>query len=174
MISDSKRNTLFPGSNAFQQTSEPLGDGSLGLSPKLSTAKLTGRSTHQSAPKSQDSKRSPQAVRGATGLTPVAGSPWESYEKRYRLELGGSVAAAGKITRTRQVFTARSISCPNAKEELHSLRQLRHENFLSAYEVFAFEEAFNVISERLQISLDDTVASPAYSEEPSWRLSSTR
>jgi hypothetical protein len=105
-------------------------------------------------------------------LIPVLkGTPWESYEERYDLNLGGWITVAGKKPRrtgkkprrTGQVIAVRVI--PNVEEDLYRIQQLRHENFVSVYEIFAFESSFHIISERMQISLDHVVASPAYPDE---------
>jgi hypothetical protein len=93
-------------------------------------------------------------------------SPWEVYEDRYILELGSSVTVVGKKPRsTRQVFVVKSISGPNAEGDLYLIRLLRHENFPLVYEVFAYENSFHIVYERMKISLDDIVASPAYPDE---------
>src|ERR1700722_5174412 len=132
MTSDSKRNTHFPGSSIFQQTKPPQ-DGS---SPKLST-KPTGRRLHRglekghpTSPKLKAEEYFFQSRSGEAELIPVLkGTPWESYEERYDLELGGPIKVAGKKPRrTGQVVTVRMI--PNVGEDLDRIQQLRHENFV--------------------------------------------
>jgi hypothetical protein len=150
-----KRNTHFPGS-IFQQTIEPLRDGS---SPKLPISKW-----RRTLPKLKAEE--PAQSRSNEGeLIPVLkGTPWESYEEKYHLNLGGWITVAGKKPRTTgQVIAVRVI--PNVEEDLYRIQQLRHENFVSVYEIFAFESSFYIISERMQISLDHVVASPAYPDE---------
>jgi hypothetical protein len=169
MTSDSKRNTHFPGSSIFQQTiNQPRDD----LSPKLPTSKQTGRrlrhgleSSHWTSPKLKAEEHAPQSRSSEAELIPVLkGTPWESYEERYDLDLGGCIKVAGKKPRRKgQVIVVRMI--PNVEEDLYRIQQLRHENFVSVYEIFAFESSFFIISERMQISLDHVVASPAYPDE---------
>jgi hypothetical protein len=59
----------------------------------------------------------------------------------------------------------KTIPVQNAEEGIEQLRRLRHENILAVSETFAFEQIFYILSERLQISLDDDVASPKYPKE---------
>ena len=63
--------------------------------------------------------------------------------------------AGKKPRRTGQVIAVRMI--PNVEEDLYRIQQLRHENFVSVYEIFAFESSFYIISERMQVSLDYVV-----------------
>lgn len=168
MTSDSKRYTHFPGSSIFQQTIEPPRDGS---SPKLPTSKWTGRrlrqgleSSHRASSKLKAEEHALRSSSSEVELIPVLkGTPWESYEEKYDLNLGGWITVAGKKPRTGQVIAVRVI--PNGEEDLYRIQQLRHENFVSVYEIFAFESSFYIISERMQISLDHVVASPAYPDE---------
>ena len=163
-----KRYTHFPGSSIFPQTIEPPRDGS---SPKLSTSKWAGRRLHRGLESSHRTSKlnaeehALQSRSSEAELIPVLkGTPWESYEEKYDLNLGGWITVAGKKPRTTgQVIAVRVI--PNVEEDLYRIQQLRHENFISVYEIFAFESSFYIISERMQISLDHVVASPAYPDE---------
>jgi hypothetical protein len=171
MTSDSKRNTYFPG--IFQQTIKPPRDDS---SPKLHSSKHTRRRLddgaeggHPTSSKLKAEEHVLQSRSSEAELIPVMkGTPWESYEERYDLDLGGWITVAGKKPRRRgQVVAVRII--PNVEEDVYEiqqlLQQLRHENFVSVYEIFAFESSFYITSERMQISLDHVVASPAYPDE---------
>jgi hypothetical protein len=157
MTSGSKRDTHFPGSSIFQQTIKPHRDDS---SPKPSTPKQTGRRLHHGVERGH-----PTSSKSKAELIPVwKETPWESYEKRFDLELGGWITVAGKKPRRKgQVVAVRMI--PNVEKDLDRIQQLRHENFVSVHEIFAFESSFYIISERMQISLDHVVASPAYPDE---------
>ena len=95
-------------------------------------------------------------------LVPVFhGSPWKSYKQDLSLDQGGSVAVVYKTPATKELFTIRSISGPDAEEQVFMLRQLRHENLLVSHELYSFENKFFVVSELAAISLEElTVAGP--------------
>jgi hypothetical protein len=98
----------------------------------------------------------------SAGLVPVFdGSPWNSYKKHLRLELGGSVEVVYRVPATKELFTIRIISGSGVEEKLFMIRQLRHENLLSSHELYSFDYKFFIVSELTAISLEElTVARP--------------
>jgi len=167
MAYNSKRDTFFPGSSSLQQASEIR---SLSPLPKLATSRSTrsgSERSHLSSVKSTDSKYTPHSAQREPELIPVReGSPWKAYEEGHRLELGvWFTVACKKPRRTGEVVAVRSISGPNAEKDIYRLRLLRYKNLLSVYEIFNFEDSFYIISERMRISLEHVVASPAYPDE---------
>ena len=172
MAHNSKRNTAFPG--ALQQARQLALDRSLSPSPRPSLSDLTRKrdhrateSSHRPSIKSKSAKYTPQRPQHEPELIPVwDGSPWKAYEDRYRLELGVWFTLAGKKPRrTGEVVAVRSISGPNAEEDIYRIRLLCHRNLLSVHEIFNFEDSSYIVSERMQISLEHVVASPAYPDE---------
>jgi hypothetical protein len=124
-------------------------------------------SSRQSPAKSKEADPVSQIAQSQPEIVRVQeGSPWKVYEDRYRLELGTWVTVVGKRPREMgQVFVVKSLSGPNAEKDLNLIQQLRHDNFLSVHEIFAYESSFYIVYERVHISLDDIVASPAYPDE---------
>jgi hypothetical protein len=91
-------------------------------------------------------------------LVPVTeGSPWNYYKNAFTLELGGSIAVVRKKKATLDLFTTRSFPAYRAEAKLEILRQLRHPNILVSHEVYSFEDAFYVISEQTEVSLEELI-----------------
>jgi hypothetical protein len=82
-------------------------------------------------------------------------SPWHYYTKAYRRELGGSVVVASKLPATFELFAVKCTAGSEVNDQAHTLRQIRHENFLTCIEIFAFENAVYTVSECMAISLTD-------------------
>jgi hypothetical protein len=61
------------------------------------------------------------------------------------------------------VVPVRSISNSNAEKDLYQMRKLCHENLLTVHEIF--DSSFYVVSERMHITLDHVIASPACPKE---------
>ncbi|KAH8772387.1 kinase-like domain-containing protein [Hyaloscypha finlandica] len=64
-------------------------------------------------------------------------SPWQYYTKAYRRELGASVVVACKNPATFELLA------------------VKHENFLTCYEIFVYDGAIFTVSECMAISLTD-------------------
>jgi hypothetical protein len=82
-------------------------------------------------------------------------SPWEYYTKAYRRELGGSVVVACKNPATFELFAVKCIAGSEVNDKAQVLRQVRHENFLTCYEIFGLDDAIFTVSECMAISLTD-------------------
>ena len=170
MAHPSKRKSLFPGGSAFQQALEIPQNRSLRPSPELPPSRSTGR---HDPPLIESSRRHPQNAKGREDyrqrkqeLIPVKKeSPWNTYTDKYGLRLGEWVKVAGKKPSTGEIFAVRSISKSNTEKGLCQIRKLCHENLLTVHEIFDFDSSFYIVSERMHITLDDVIASPAYPEE---------
>jgi hypothetical protein len=82
-------------------------------------------------------------------------SPWQYYTKAYRRELGASVVVAYKNPATFELFAVKSIAGSEPNNQAQTLRQVRHENFLTYYEIFVCDNAIFTVSECMAISLTD-------------------
>jgi len=82
-------------------------------------------------------------------------SPWEYYTKAYRRELGGSVVVVCKNPATFELFAVKCIAGSEVNDKAQVLRQVRHENFLTCYEIFGLDDAIFTVSECMAISLTD-------------------
>jgi hypothetical protein len=82
-------------------------------------------------------------------------SPWEFYTKAYRRELGASVVVACKNPATFELFAVKCIAGSEVNEQAQILRQVRHENFLTCYEIFVCDDTIFTVSEYMAISLAD-------------------
>ena len=67
-----------------------------------------------------------------------------------------------KLFKNSVVVPVRSISNSNAEKDLYQMRKLCHENLLTVHEIFDFDSSFYIVSERMHITLDHVIASPAY------------
>lgn len=108
------------------------------------------------------------------------GSPWRIYEKTYQLRLGIKdwVAVAERRYLPSNVVTVRSerkdplsnlvivrsFSGPNVEEKLRKFQQIQHANFVSALEVFRFNETSYVIFEFMAYSLYYVAGNPLLNE----------
>lgn len=93
-------------------------------------------------------------------------SPWCSYDKIYQLRLGDGdrVTVAERKEPPSDVVTVRSFSGPKVEDKLRMLQQIQHTNFVSALEIFKFEESFYVIFEHMPISLHYIAGNPYINE----------
>jgi len=82
-------------------------------------------------------------------------SPWEYYTKSFRRELGGSVVVACKNPVTFELFAVKCIAGSEVDNTIQTLRQVRHENFLTCCDIFEFDDAMYTVSECMAISLMD-------------------
>lgn len=80
-------------------------------------------------------------------------SPWDSYSKDYRRELGSSVVIVYKKPTTRQLFAMKNVTGPEINHKIQILRQVRHKNFVLAYEVFLYNNMISIIFEYMAVSL---------------------
>ena len=83
-----------------------------------------------------------------------SGSPWKQYKQCLYLEIGGPVIVASMMPATRDLFTVRTFSGPEAEEKLYMLRQLKHENLLAPLELFVANDQVFIVSELAAITLD--------------------
>ena len=83
------------------------------------------------------------------------GSPWDYYAKAYRRELGGSVIVAYKKPTTFELFAVKGMVGSDINHRAQVIRQVRHDNFLKCYEIYALDEAIYTVSECMAISLTD-------------------
>jgi hypothetical protein len=98
----------------------------------------------------------PQEIRSPDEpLSLIRASPWEYYTKAYRRELGGSVVVACKNPATFELFAVKYIAGSEVNDKVPVLRQVRHENFLTCYKIFEFDDAIFTVSEYMAISLTD-------------------
>ncbi|KAI9855636.1 MAG: hypothetical protein M1813_009682 [Trichoglossum hirsutum] len=160
-----QRRSVFPGSDGYKQLSE--------TTPQSSTDSAT---LFPRLPLEVNVKSSLKGTKARAQLVPVhEGSPWEIYTKYYGVELGSPVVMAYKKNVTvdlsappgpeKLLFPVRSFSGLDAEEKLYMIRQIQHENIHHSYEIFAFGNAFYVISQYVAISLDEVIACPAYPDE---------
>lgn len=75
--------------------------------------------------------------------------------KAYRCELDGSVIVACKKPITFELFAVKCIVGSEVNHKAQMLRQVRHENFLACYEIYAFDNTIFTVSEGRAISLAD-------------------
>ncbi|KAH6704268.1 kinase-like domain-containing protein [Leptodontidium sp. MPI-SDFR-AT-0119] len=107
-----------------------------------------------------DSLFVPQEIRSveepSPDLLPLRrASPWHYYTKVYRRELGGPVVVASKVPATFELFAVKCAAGSKVNDQAQTLRQIRHENFLTCIEIFAYEGAVFTVSEYMAISLTD-------------------
>jgi hypothetical protein len=82
-------------------------------------------------------------------------SPWDSYAKDYRRDLGGSVLIVYKRQATYRLFPMKDITGVEPEHTAQVLRQVRRENFVSAHEVFCYNNVTSIIFEYMAVSLDN-------------------
>jgi hypothetical protein len=82
-------------------------------------------------------------------------SPWQYYTKAYRRELGASIVVACKNPATFELFAVKCMAASEVNDQAQALREVRHENFLTCYEIFVFDNAIFTVSECMAISLTD-------------------
>ena len=159
----SKRDTIFPGSDghcAPSNLKRPHHPGSLqGPQAVDKSAKRTRIITRGSTESGLLDFRLPPKQNASKGNDKkptkiLDGSPWLTYKKVYRVELGGSVAVVYKQNTTDQ-FTVGSFSA--TEDQIELISRLNHKNLVCISEVFKFERAFYTISEHTAISLNHCI-----------------
>ncbi|KAF2182663.1 hypothetical protein K469DRAFT_521251, partial [Zopfia rhizophila CBS 207.26] len=99
-------------------------------------------------------------------LVPVIpGSPWDKYGKTHPRELAGKVTIVVKLPAREEQFVVRSLSGEDVEKKLPNIRQFHHENLIRTYEIFAYNDAFYLISEFMCISLKHVRRCPKYPNE---------
>lgn len=101
-------------------------------------------------------------------LIPVlTGSPWNHYERRYRVRYGYSFGIITSRNASCQSFMIRTISGRDAEERIQNIRQLRHPNLAESIEIYTCSDpSYFVISEFMPTSLLHLCRSPIYPNEP--------
>ena len=66
-----------------------------------------------------------------------------------------SVVVASRVPATFELFVVKYTAGSEVNDQAQTLRQIRHENFLTCIEIFAYENAIYTISECMAISLMD-------------------
>ena len=89
------------------------------------------------------------------GLSLKYSSPWGSYSKDYRRQLGSSVVIIYKRSATSQLFAMKDITGSDTDHKVNVLQQIQHENLISAFEVFQFNNTTSIIFEYMAVSLDN-------------------
>lgn len=166
-MAEQKRNTIFPGCDQWTSKNEIH----LASTNTRRSDRIVSKIPEPTAPEQQLLKTSegrqktpriklpikPLSAYKADPIPVHQHSPWSSYERGYKLQLGGSVAVVRTIPTTSDLFTIRSFSSDSADKKLYMLRQFQHENILAAYETFIFQDAFYVISEHAEISCNELI-----------------
>jgi len=153
----SKRLTVFPGSSQWAEGFEEP------VSPSHGSRGRASDPHEQQTTAKPDKSKTPFINLPVTPFTSynepqvplIEESPWRHYLHAYDLELGGTVAIASKIPATKSLFTIRS--CSENSEKLSMLRQLKHSNLLTSYEVFLHKNLFYIVSEKAEISLEELI-----------------
>ena len=97
-------------------------------------------------------------------------SPWKSYRKIFQLKLGKaetSVVAeklSPAINEDNSVVLVQSLSGSNVQDQIRSLRQIRHANFVTALAAFQVDHAWLVAFEFMPISLSEFAGNPLLNE----------
>ncbi|KAI1158832.1 hypothetical protein F5B18DRAFT_664945 [Nemania serpens] len=163
-MATANRHTLF--------LDDAVSDGELELDdPKLAPSQpLTNRTLKR---RLSTSIRSRFPVKHANygnkvSLIPVlTGSPWNHYERRYRVRYGYSFGIITSRNASCQSFMIRTISGRDAEERIQNIRQLRHPNLAESIEIYTCSDpSYFVISEFMPTSLLHLCRSPIYPNEP--------
>ena len=93
------------------------------------------------------------------------GSPWETYNKDYQLELGGLVTVAGRRCPVSELVVIKELLGSSTDATLSVLHQIQGSCFVNCVEIFHFRNALHVISEYMMMSLLQIVAAPQYPNE---------
>lgn len=106
--------------------------------------------------------------RNTASLIPVlTGSPWNHYERRYRVKYGSSFGIITSRDTSCQSFMIRTISGHDAEERIQNIRQLRHPNLAENIEIYTCSDpSYFVISEFMPTSLLHLCRSPIYPNKP--------
>ncbi|KAI1655473.1 kinase-like domain-containing protein [Daldinia decipiens] len=109
-------------------------------------------------------KRLPEEVR----LVPViSGSPWNHYERKYRLDGGSSFGIIIPRDGKGRQSMIRTISGSNLDEQIQNIRQLSHENIVKNIEIYiSSDQDYYLISEFMPVSLMHLCQAPIYPTEP--------
>jgi hypothetical protein len=173
MASDGKRTTVFPGYGLGFGTTSRAGGIAAAKVPELSEVKIVGRHRLELPPPVNYPPPNPSPWSKKDSIQVFEASPWTYYEMCYDIEMVGPVirvfkipdkelndsarkARKANVPKTEHLFTMRMISDPDA-DKLNLLRRLRHQNILTAYEVFIHENEYYVISEDIEVSLEDFI-----------------
>lgn len=92
-------------------------------------------------------------------------SPWDSYAKDYRRDLGGSVLIVYKRQATSQLFAMKDIPDVETGLTVQVLRKVRHENLVWPHEVFEYNSTAYIIFEYMAVSLDNINSSALHPNE---------
>jgi len=92
-------------------------------------------------------------------------SPWDSYAKDYRRDLGGSVLIVYKRQATSQLFAMKDIPKVETDLAVQVLRKVRHEYLVCPYEVFEDKSTAYIIFEYMAVSLDNINSSALHPNE---------
>jgi hypothetical protein len=82
-------------------------------------------------------------------------SPWHYYTKVYRRELGGSVVVASKVPATFELFAVKCTAGSEVNDQAQTLQQIRHDNFITYIEIFAYKNVVFTVFKYMAISLTD-------------------
>jgi len=91
-------------------------------------------------------------------------SPWESFRKTYRLQLGGTVTVAVREEPPSELVMIRAFA-PTSEKSVYMIQRIHHLNVVTILEAFVTTDHFYAVLEHLPISLDHVVACPDYPSE---------
>jgi len=113
--------------------------------------------------------RRPQVQPILLPLTVKDESPWETYNKEYQIELGGSVTVAERKHPASGLVVVKEFSGLSAETKLSMLRyipdSIQSSCFVTCVEFFHFENGLYINSEYMMIFLLQIVAVPRYPRE---------
>ena len=94
-------------------------------------------------------------------------SPWSFYKKIYGLRLGEDdiVTVAERKGISCDVVAIRRFSGAGTDKQIEMVRLIQHKNFITAHEIYKFDEAYYVIFEHMPLSLQEVAANP-YLNQP--------
>ena len=123
--------------------------------------------TLETHPKIYKARSTPEEsmVKSALQLRTRREAPWNQYEKIYEVELAGSVAVAVRKSSPAELVHIRTFAKVEGEKALYMFKHLQHQNIVTALDAFATDDGLYVVLERMPVSLEQVVASPAYPNE---------
>jgi hypothetical protein len=138
-----KRGTIFPGSSRKRlHYTDPLSEKVLSDPTKKYNNKINLSSSPSSSSRSINTA-----------------DPWETYNRGYNLQLGGSIVIASRIPITNDLYIIQTFSTQDIDKKLEKLQVFRHRNLLKLYEIFYNEKQsiYHLIYEDAAVSCEDLI-----------------
>jgi len=80
-------------------------------------------------------------------------SPWESYKKKYDLQLDGFITVAMRKAPSYEVVTIKSLPIQESENKVCMLQRLRHDRLVALLDLFMFDGSVHVVLEHAYLVL---------------------